>query len=95
MQESILKEESNGDTLMEAKNRNSIRSTIRSYFSSIDAFELPTPSYDIDVLANINKVKDKELNPNFVKKRNELVHRILDTSTPKKGYRGVYLNGKG
>lgn len=78
-----------------AKQRNEIRESIRSFFKSINAFTLPVPSHERDVLRNMGKPNNnKHLSGEFLVKIDILKTIISEKYHSKKGINDSLLTGK-
>lgn len=88
----ILKKE-NGVT-EDVNRRNEIRESIISFFKSVNAFTLPVPSVEREVLKNMgNPSNEKRLNGVFRAKLNILKTIISEKYHSKKGMNDTLLTG--
>ena len=88
----ILKNESG--VSQAAKQRNEIRKSIKSFFRSINAFTLPVPSHEREVLKNMGKPKNnKNINGEFLVKLDILKTIIAEKYQSKKGINDSHLTG--
>ncbi|XP_028416343.1 guanylate-binding protein 3-like [Dendronephthya gigantea] len=92
LEQKILKNE-NGIS-QAANQRNEIRRSIKSFFRSINAFTLPVPSHERDVLKNMGKPKNnKNINGEFLVKLDILKTIISEKYHSKKGINNSLLTG--
>ena len=77
-----------------AQRRNEIRESIKSFFKSINAYTLPVPSHEKEVLRNMGKSENnKNLNGEFLTKLDILKTTISEKYHSKKGINDSLLTG--
>ena len=76
------------------KRRNEIRESIKSFFKSINAFTLPVPSHEKEVLRNMGKPNNnKNLKGEFLVKLDILKTILAEKYHSKKGINDSLLTG--
>ena len=74
-----------------------VAESILKFFPGFEAFKLPPPSSDPDVIQNLNdECNLPEINKSFLKGVQAFKQMLLSTLTPKKSFNeGEYVTGEG
>ena len=68
-----------------------------NFFPGFDAFKLPLPAMDPEVISNLNSEKEqKDINKSFIRGVQELKETLKSKLAPKRSFNdGEYVTGEG
>ena len=78
-------------------NADKVAESILSFFPGFDAFKLPPPSSDPEVVLNLNREEvQPDINKSFIKGVQEFKAALLSKLSPKRSFQdGEYVTGEG
>ncbi|CAH3045105.1 unnamed protein product, partial [Porites lobata] len=79
----------------ETQDGQKVADSILNYFSGFEAFQLPSPTCDKELLKNINDNKS-QINPSFIRELDQFKRMLGNILTPKKSFNeGELVTGEG
>ena len=92
--DNVLRCEDDGGSSDIKSRRNAIRRNIREMFPTFEAYGLPMPSLDPEVIQNMSDPRyTGEINRKFTNQLHEVKHKILDIVKPKRMTGAAFLTG--